>query len=311
MRGMNRIDLISRIGRELQERMTFSDIDVYLHGFKINTNIPNISTNSKWVYAKEILGNVGDDIILKIADELEIDHNFKSISTNPQIECKFWTEGYFRLFLCHISEFKSTTSVLQKALLPYGISAFVAHKDIEPTNEWQNEIEKALFTMDALAAILMKGFKESNWCDQEVGAAIGRSLLIIALQKGIDPYGFLGKYQGLQTKGKNRLEVAESIFNILVSHDKTTDKMLSSLIGLFLRTNNLSDAEAKLKIISSVQNIPIKHVERLKEKSLENDLINNTEALIKKINKLLKKYDLDEISKLKKLSFDEDDDLPF
>lgn len=98
MRGIERIDLISRIGRELQERMTFSDIDVYLHGFKINTNIPNISTNSKWVYAKKILGNEGDDIIFKIADELEIDHNFKSISTNPQIECEFWVEGYLDYF---------------------------------------------------------------------------------------------------------------------------------------------------------------------------------------------------------------------
>ena len=32
---------------------------------------------------------------------------------------------------------------LQDALLQFGVSAFVAHSDIEPTLEWQDEIEPA------------------------------------------------------------------------------------------------------------------------------------------------------------------------
>jgi len=42
---------------------------------------------------------------------------------------------------------------LQSSLRRFGISAFVAHVDIDPTKEWQDEIEAALFSMDALAAI--------------------------------------------------------------------------------------------------------------------------------------------------------------
>ena len=54
--------------------------------------------------------------------------------------------------------------------------------------------------MDALAAILTPGFNESKWTDQEVGVAVGRGSLIIPIRKGMNPYGFIGKYQGMQGK---------------------------------------------------------------------------------------------------------------
>jgi hypothetical protein len=111
--------------------------------------------------------------------------------------------AYFKLFISHLSNHKKKASDLQKVLKRYGISSFVAHEDIEPSKEWQNEIENALHTMDALTAILMDGFKESNWCDQEIGFALGKGVLIIPIKKDINPYGFIGKYQAIQaTKDK-------------------------------------------------------------------------------------------------------------
>lgn len=52
--------------------------------------------------------------------------------------------------------------------------------------EWQDEIEKALFAMDALAVILTPKFNGSKWTDQEVGVAVGRAVLIIPIGKGND-----------------------------------------------------------------------------------------------------------------------------
>ena len=86
---------------------------------------------------------------------------------------------------------------MQEALQRFGISAFVAHEDIQPTTEWEGEIQRGLGTMEALAAILTPDFSASVWCDQEVGFALGRSRLVIPIRCGMDPYGFLGKYQGL------------------------------------------------------------------------------------------------------------------
>ena len=86
---------------------------------------------------------------------------------------------------------------LRDSLDRYGVSCFVAHEDIEPTKEWQDEIEGALFSMDALVALLTERFSESCWTDQEIGIAYGRGVPVVPVRLGTDPYGFIGKYQAL------------------------------------------------------------------------------------------------------------------
>jgi hypothetical protein len=51
--------------------------------------------------------------------------------------------------------------------------------------------------MDALVALLSPDFHDSDWTDQEVGVAIGRGVPLIAVRLGLDPYGLMGKGQGL------------------------------------------------------------------------------------------------------------------
>jgi hypothetical protein len=82
-----------------------------------------------------------------------------------------------------LSLFKYQTSKLQRSLKGYGISSFVSDEDIEPTKEWLKEIEIALFSMDALAAIRMPGFHESNWTDHEVGVGVDRDVIVIPIRR--------------------------------------------------------------------------------------------------------------------------------
>lgn len=110
---------------------------------------------------------------------------------------RIWEEGCFRLFLSHKTEAKKEAAELKTSLRNYGISSFVAHEDILPTEEWQNEIENALSTMDGFVAVMTPEFHDSNWTDQEVGYAFAKGVPIIALRMGRDPYGFIGKFQGL------------------------------------------------------------------------------------------------------------------
>lgn len=71
MKPLDRLELISRIGRYLQSTMTTRDINLYLSSFKIKT--PNLSmADSKWVYVKEILASVDEAVLIKIARDLDI-----------------------------------------------------------------------------------------------------------------------------------------------------------------------------------------------------------------------------------------------
>jgi len=67
MRNIDRLNLIDRIGRELQSRMSYSDIAVYLTGFGVDTSKKTSAVNSKWIYVKELLADVPEEVILQLA----------------------------------------------------------------------------------------------------------------------------------------------------------------------------------------------------------------------------------------------------
>jgi hypothetical protein len=114
----------------------------------------------------------------------------------------FWEDGYLRAFVSHLAESRGKVSRLKAALLSLGITAFIAHEDIQPSREWQREIEAALETMDFLIAFIEPNFANSEWTDQEIGYALGRRVEIIPVRVGRDPHGFIGKIQGVQGKGQ-------------------------------------------------------------------------------------------------------------
>jgi hypothetical protein len=311
VKRLNRLDLVDRIGRELQSRMSYADINVYLSGFGVDTKRETSNVNSKWVYTKELLADTPDKTILKLADELEIEHGFMAHRDNDLGNSKFWITGHFRLFLSHLSSFKEKTAQLQKALRSYGISAFVAHEDIEPTKEWQSEIEKALFSMDALAAILTPGFKESNWTDQEIGVAIGRDVLIVPIRKGLNPYGFIAKYQGMQGEGKTIGEVADYLFQVLANHPNTKSRMADALVEQILVSSDVSDAKVKIVLLQKIGSLPEKHLDKLRENVLENKNLSESDSFVSMVNDFLKERGLTILPNKHEAVEAFDDDLPF
>ncbi len=145
----------------------------------------------------------------------------------------FWTNGYLKVFVSHLSSNKKRMSAMKAALAPWGISAFIAHEDIEPTREWMNEVEAGLETMEVMVAVVEPGFRESDWCAQEVGFALGRKVDIIPLRAGLDPFGFFGKFQGIQIKGVYPEDVAHEIVQLLLKKPKHRNRLLKSMSRAF------------------------------------------------------------------------------
>lgn len=175
----------------------------------------------------------------------------------------FWAPGHFRLFLSHPSAFKRGVHEIKAAMASYQVAAFVAHDDIEPTTEWQAEIESALRTMDALAAVLTPDTLSSKWCDQEVGIAIGRGKLVVPLRAGADPYGFLGKYQGLTVERVPAEEIAARVFEILVRHELTSARMCDSLIERLETAHSSDSAKKTMTLLERVPRLNSAQMARL------------------------------------------------
>lgn len=175
----------------------------------------------------------------------------------------FWAPGHFRLFISHCSRVRQSAHNLKAALAPYQIAAFVAHDDIEPTKEWEAEIDSALRTMDALAAIITIDFVESKWCDQEVGVAIGRGKLVVPIRAGADPHGFLAKYQGMKAKDQTAESLGEEMLAALLRNDQSASRMTDALIDRLTTVNSWDGARRTLSMLERVSKLNRSQAARL------------------------------------------------
>jgi len=172
----------------------------------------------------------------------------------PEAVNRIWGDEGYRLFISHKTEVKKETAELKEKLKLFGISGFVAHEDIRPTEEWQSEIENALFSMDAFVALMTEDFHESNWTDQEVGFAFGRGVPIISVKLGKDPYGFLGKVQAISCSWDM---VAKEIVKILMPHDRMLNAYINAIRNChgyrYDGANTLSELLPFIKRLSNQQ----------------------------------------------------------
>jgi hypothetical protein len=158
--------------------------------------------------AAEVLDSIfstSSEAIDEVVDHFDIDlwyqqkspEKFQKVfGTRASMSADFWVGGYLRMFISHLSSNRARMSALKAGLSNWGISAFIAHEDIQASREWRDEVEAGLETMDVLVAVVEPGFKESDWCCQEVGYALGRKIDIIPLRAGMDPFGFFWQVPG-------------------------------------------------------------------------------------------------------------------
>jgi hypothetical protein len=216
-------------------------------------------------------------------DGEQVEHSGEKLEDAPS----YWAPGHFRLFISHASEKQTSAHRLKDALANYQIAAFVAHDDIEPTKEWQAEIETALRTMDALAAIISPAFLSSRWCDQEVGIAVGRGKLVVPLRVGSDPHGFLGKYQGLQTKGSDASGIAKQVFEILLCHDLTSQRMLESLAERMSTSKNWASSKQTALLMKGAKTLTTAQAGRLLKSIDDNSEVGDAIGVPEQIRALI------------------------
>ena len=103
-----------------------------------------------------------------------------------------------KVFISYSTEDKIIAAKIKEILVSFGIKCFMAHDDIEISEEWKLRIINELNEADIFIPLLSNNFKSSDWCSQESGIACYRNILFIplTLNKNIQPYGFMNFRQG-------------------------------------------------------------------------------------------------------------------
>jgi hypothetical protein len=164
-----------------------------------------------------------------------------------------WDSGMLRLFISHVHTHKAAVGLLKRHLHVLGISGFVAHQDIAPSLEWQAEIDLALRTAQATLALLTTDFHGSHWTDQELGVTIARGVLVIPVDLGVTPYGFMGKYQALGGSLDEPEALADSVFAILSKRPTTVAAMREGLVTALEMANTFKAAKKVAKLLVAIE----------------------------------------------------------
>ena len=254
-----RISLLKEISGRLQME-DWPLIDLTLSQFGLPTS--DEWHGDKSAYVMQMCKGGQDAVLVELAQHVGF---LIEEVPKPGIDPPFWRKRMFRLFVTHLATEKLLAAQLQEALLSYGISGFVAHNDIEPTLEWQTQIETALATADSLVALLYPAFHASSWTDQEIGFAMGRGLPVFAVRFGQDPYGFIGRFQGFVGGGKTPDALARELFDAYRKNKQSQKRMGEVLLNLFEDSNSFQTAKTRIGYLEELELWESSFVPRLEE----------------------------------------------
>ncbi len=283
--------------KEISERLStepWALIDTTLAQFSIPRPKMSWNVGGEVTYILYALREATDPELIDLASHLGYMLTLKTSTTTPartptSVEPEFWHKGFLRLFISHLAKNKVFAAELQDALFNYGISGFVAHNDIEPTLEWQTEIEAALATCDSLVALLHDGFHASRWTDQEIGFAMGRGVPTFSVQFDEIPYGFIARFQAFNGNHKTAKELARELFDALRKKKGLERKMSDALIQLFEESHSFAEARDRIIYLNNITAWDPSYSARLRAVVKTNDQINGSFGVPQRVESFIQK----------------------
>jgi hypothetical protein len=211
------------------------------------------------------IGDYDDDLYAYVVDQIQQGsdeqlaelHNHLvlgggSATTEPDGR-RTWGAGAFRLFISHTHQHRERAGKLRNHLRAWDVDGFVAHDDIKPTDEWENEIQIALRTCHALCALVTPDFVQSKWCDQEIGFAVARKIVVVPLKLGADPHGFIGKYQAITVpQGAIPSSVATFVFDALATNPLSAKEMAPAIVHRYANSKSFKSTGEAFLLLESI-----------------------------------------------------------
>jgi hypothetical protein len=250
MRAGDRVELLRKLASRLSESdYPWEDMELILgqFGFSVPDGDRWEGTTRSFVLASL---QAGPDASLVELDEYLFGGSSREVLDPSNLP---WETGAFRLFVSHTSANASLAGEIRDYFATWRIDAFVAHTTIEPTREWEQVIESALSSCHALTALLTEDFMKSKWCDQEVGYCLARRIPIVPVRLGVDPHGFIAKFQAARVDQRGTARwIADGIFRALARHTAVRELMVAPVVYRFANTKSFDGARANLPLLTAI-----------------------------------------------------------
>ena len=152
-----------------------------------------------------------------------------------------------KVFLSYSSDDKESAGRVKINLEVYGLTPFLAHEDIEASEEWRDVILTELENSDVFIPIVTEDFYASHWTDQETGIAVAHGIFIVPIKVSEDPRGLIRHVQAARMRGNNVAaccrEVVEAIAKEAVLGEILRDALIEKLGDSWSFGNAADNAE--------------------------------------------------------------------
>lgn len=191
------------------------------------------------------------------------------------------------IFVSHSHYDKEIAGDIKDAVERYKANVFVAHEDIRPTKDWQEEIQETLKDCDVFVALLTDRFAESEWTDQETGIAVALGKTIIPIKLDLDPYGFISKLQALKWNDEKTEKSCRQLVRLLVEKNILN---VDHVVEGFRASYSFDNAGFNAELLAAVDTFSRPQIERIVNASLQNPQIWDSFKARPHLNSLFEEY---------------------
>ena len=159
-----------------------------------------------------------------------------------------------RVFLSYSTRDKSFASQVKRNLELRGCSVFLAHKDLRPSEEWQQRILQELNISVVFLPLITDNFRSSEWTDQEAGYALARGIVVLPVTVApVDsPHGFLGSFQALplHTGTPRTIEATcKEAYRIILDRTCVGGAVKSRAVRQFAQSGSYAESRSALRAL--------------------------------------------------------------
>lgn len=195
-----------------------------------------------------------------------------------------------RAFLSYSHLDRHLAGRIREELQKFGIAVFLAHEDINPSHEWQEEILRDLDQCHIFLPLLTRRFHVSRWTDQETGLAIAKRKVIVPLRVDINPYGFAGRFQAFAFHRNRAPRSCGQLLQIIRANTRLRSRALNSLISAFGESVNFDESRDKSALLLESQAFSKAQINEIVRLSAKNDQIYNCTPTVKNLTRLIRKH---------------------
>jgi hypothetical protein len=192
-----------------------------------------------------------------------------------------------KVFVSYHHNARKFAGRLKNCLTAVGMDVFLAHEDLEPSTEWQEEILKNLRKCNVFMPLLTKSFHSSKWTDQETGIAFASEKFILPLKLSLDPYGFIGELQALKVR-RELEEACRKIVQVLASRPVLGDRARDGVIDAFLRSTSFEESARLAVALSKLKPYSTSQLDRIVQGAAKNQQIYGGRRAREAVNELIR-----------------------